>query len=113
MPDIVVGSPMQGIGQEMNFHEVAGVRLKNSKQILSKEARLSIVVFVVVAMPLRYLTCWFLSRSSEYDAKQYPPILDMATLEFSPALVALQFFSALLAGALNKTRPGTMCVSAT
>ena len=89
-----------GVLGELHWHAVAGVRAKQSKILVaSREDKLNVMGMLVTFFPVRYLTTWFLHRSSEHrptDAR--PALLDLLTLSSSPGLVALQYLSYLHTG---------------
>ena len=88
-----------GCTQELNWHQVSGVRLQAGRDIPTEHRKFQTAALIVVSHPTRYLTSWFLRRSA--DAPRWadvPSFLDLLTLRFSPATVALQFLASVTDG---------------
>ena len=80
-----------------------GVRATQSLELnADKENKGDVIVTILILKPIRYLTAYFLGRSSEFLTKNCPnAIFDLLSLNRSPAMVAIQFLTAV---ALGKAR---------
>ena len=89
-----------GITQQLNWHEVVGARVKCSLELMrDSREHIHVVMLMIVLKPVRYLTAWFLHRSSEYAAPDATPtLLELTSKAYSLAIVAMQFLASVATG---------------
>ena len=92
--------------QELTFRQASGVRCQDTLVLLSGDKDFeTLLMFWIVNKAVRYITAYFLKRSSEFlDPDLRPAALDLSNLEFSPAAMVRQWLSALLAGCVPELR---------
>ena len=83
-----------GCTTELNYHQVEGARLQAGRSITTPQRKLEVLIEIIVLHPVRYLTSFFLRRSSLHTKWNATPVVfDMVTDRYNPATVALQFLS--------------------
>ena len=100
-----LGSEDQSYAQDVKWEHVAGVRLAAAKAGLArKENVVSIVIMSIFDEPVRWLTRWFMARSSHQrrhksrERGKAPPLCSLAWDVASPATRVLQYLSSVMEG---------------
>jgi len=94
---------------DINWHSVQGKRRRSFEAGLNRPPTLvSVIVLSIVLEPLRWLTRWFMRRTSvvrrlrAQQLRRPAPICDLVWLPASPAVRVLQYYSHLLSGQASR-----------
>ena len=98
------------IQQDFSWRQLLGKRAAFMKENLTEATILSLTIIGVIFEPLRWLSRWFMRRSSVHRrvARQQrggvPPVADLVWAEASPAVRVLQYLSQLASGRASRLR---------
>ncbi len=101
--DKVVGAPDiigNGLTQELNWQEVSGARVNVELDLIhSQNDKIVSLSLLPVLKATRYLTTWFLHRSSEYlSMDERPAVLERIASKRSPATLVAQYIASVSLG---------------
>ncbi len=109
MSEDINAAPDPELVQDVSWHELEGKRFRSYRSAVKQPSFLQdVTVLCVVMEPLRYLSRWFLRRSSLVRRNfaqargRPPPLADLAWVAGSPITKVLQYVSHLMTGLASR-----------
>ena len=107
---LVVSGEDQCYLEDVNWHVVASSRAQKGRKLLSNPDTGTLLVIMVLLMePSRWLTSWFMGKSSSVSRAKANALIEPPLMEFvdwlrSPITKVLQYYSSLLMGTAHRLK---------